>query len=692
MKKIIWIVIICVLGGVAAAVFFNTQKPQVAIEEVLPGEVIGFVKMNNIQKAVEGLIASPFWKSIQNINYDQLMQANQTGQSPKDLLAMVDKKMSDPATKKVLEKFLGRESAIAIYPIDFDVQDWVHLTQASLPIIIEDVFSQVVLVTRVSSDVQLAEFVSGIFQPFGKDLATQTFDYKGHTIHSVVLPDVNIPIGIVRIKDLLIMSVGDKAARASVDVVTNIKPSLAKDESFQKADKAALDPADIFMYWHLNKFFAMIEAEAGDIASFAAQNTPDVQKRIESFFTTLGGFESSSLSGQWGNPVQWQSLLFFDENELDPQFASSFLSCTSVKNNTLSFTPKNVLGYGWGGCLNLDNTWEQIKTEMVNRQGDQSTSIMEAQVQNFEKNIGFSIKDDVLPAFGEEFGGYLSDIETGGMFPIPKFALFIQVEDQNKAGKILDKLTNQPFITLQKEEHAGITVHYAVSPLGEVLQPSYCFLGDYLLIAINRALIKKSIEAYHDKSLSLLEDAGFKAINMGLTDKNVGAQFININKVSEKLGSIIEWSNGWVSEKSKSQQAFKAGQEKRLEDVVNDVTRKEKDLSGMKQRLTTLEDQIWDADVKGQDVSSLKEELNQTKNQMEKLKNDLIASKEQKVELENLVGGSQNQTIDPALRRLYLDEVVYPILDGLTSFSTLGSRTTRGDGEIKTLLFLDVSQ
>ena len=38
-----------------------------------------------------------------------------------------------------------------------------------------------------------------------------------------------------------------------------------------------------------------------------------------------------------------------------------------------------------------------------------------------------NIEEDVLPAFGDEMGGYLKDVRVGSLFPVPEFLFFIKI-------------------------------------------------------------------------------------------------------------------------------------------------------------------------------------------------------------------------------------------------------------------------
>ena len=94
--------------------------------------------------------------------------------------------------------------------------------------------------------------------------------------------------------------------------------------------------------------------------------------------------------------------------------ADYYRNCRSMENQTLAFVPKDVIGYQWGACLDLGAYYNEIMKELEGSESGQAYS----QLSNVESVLGMSLRDDVLPAFGDEWGGYLQDIQQFGSFPI----------------------------------------------------------------------------------------------------------------------------------------------------------------------------------------------------------------------------------------------------------------------------------
>jgi len=172
--------------------------------------------------------------------------------------------------------------------------------------------------------------------------------------------------------------------------------------------------------------------------------------------------------------IQAKTQLTYNLKEMKSEQAD-LLACPAGENRTIHFVPTDILGYQWSNCFKLEHYWRQISDEV--KQLDPSQS----KINEFEGKIGMNVANDILPAFGEEIGGYLKDIQVGGFFPLPEFLLFVEVNNESKAEQLLGRLQQQPLVSLQEENYGGTLIKYLALPLGENIQPGYCFLENYLL-------------------------------------------------------------------------------------------------------------------------------------------------------------------------------------------------------------------
>jgi len=490
----------------------------------------------------------------------------------------------------------------------------------------------------------------------------------------------------VRLNDLIVIGIGEKAARLSVDIFKGHEPSLSKDPQFAKIRNHFLKPSSVVGYLNFVKFMSEFKHQGDKLVSLGEKTSgnTNLQDQWEKALARMAGLKAFAFSSQLTPNIRIDSRLMFDSNDLDAEY-SYIYTCSPSENKTINFTPQKVLGYHWNNCLKLDHYWEQIKKELA------KTEDTTSKINDFEAGLGLSVEGDILPAIGDEIGGYIQDIQIGGLFPIPKFLFFVEVANRSKAEGLLKKLEEQPYIMLQDEDYNGTSIKYIALPVGQDVQPGYAFLGNYLLISTSRNLIKESIDVSGNAALSLKSDPDFKEIDFGLSGKNRSVQFLKVGQVIEKVKGIIGWSNQWMATKDRKAEAFKAGSTKPLEEVKASIVLKEGELDEIREHLILIEDEIWNMESKGLDIGAKQAELDELQDQLASKKEEIIVENERKEGLVNIVGKVDKKSPDSETRKFYLEKVVYPVLDSLKSIKSFGLRTTVSDDAFESSVFLKVT-
>lgn len=671
MKKII-IVILC-LGviGAGIGIYLHMQKKGESIEAILPGDALLYVHLNDVEENLATISSMPLWKVIAGIDYDSLIKKSSLNPQQMMFINLIRGQFSEVLDNPLAKRMFGREVAFALFLPQVDVATLAQDMKALNPQVIEKLFSGLFLVTRIDPDLQFAEFISRFFKQYGANVSQGMSEYKGETIRTITLTDIGVKFGAVRLNDLLVMGIGETVARTVVDVVKGDKRSLAQDPRFLKAQAAVLDPSGMDGFVNLEVILQTIKNQTEKILNAMGGQEQDLQVRTQwqDGLAKVSGFKTFAFSSQLTPLMKFNGYVFFNPEEFDPDYAPLY-TCPAGPNETIGFVPREVLGYQWSNCFKLDHYWRQIKKELARTEAPAS------KIGEFETKIGLSVEGDILPTFGDEIGGYLSDIQIGGLFPIPKFLFFIEIKNKAKAEQMLARVKEQPFAMLQEENHRGVNLKYIALPLGADVQPSYCFLKNYLLIASSRQLIKNSIDASGNSALSLSAHPEFKEINAGLTEKNRSVTFIRVSQVIDRIKGVLGWSNQWVSAQERKAQAFRMGSEKPLEEAKDDVERKGDELKEIRDSIILLEDEIWNLEGKGGDVTDQQTELGEWKNQFDTKRDELTAARERREQLEGIVQASNESAPDPALRQLYLDKVIYPLLDGLKTIKSYGLSTT----------------
>jgi hypothetical protein len=191
--------------------------------------------------------------------------------------------------------------------------------------------------------------------------------------------------------------------------------------------------------------------------------------------------------------------------------------------------------------------------------------------------------------------------------------------------------------------------------------------------------------------LALLASPDFKKINLGLTERNRNVQFVKVGTVLEKIKGIIGWANDWVSARDRKAEAFLMGSQRPLEEVKVEITAKEQELEDIRNSKMQIEDEIWNVETKGEDSTALKNQISELANQEAMIELELAGLRERKEELENILQQSMADIPDPVTRQLFLNEVIYPVLESLKSIRSYGLRATADGETIQTSVFFDIA-
>lgn len=689
MKKLLIVILsLAILSAAGAGIFYYVTASGPSIEDVLPEGAGFYAKFSNLRTTREKIVATKLWQNLRQVDYSLLFEGRLLSGEQKTVIELIQQKVFHPSTAVVLDKLFGREAALAVYEPDTDISSIAAAGPEDQPRLWGELLSNVFLVTRLDPDVQWMESVSGLLGLSAEGLNVEEISYEGETIRLVTIPDSILKIGFVRLKDLLIIGVGDKAARRSVDVYKKSEAALAADPNLRMAGERSTDPVDVIGYIHLEKLLSAAKKNIHQVFDRMGQEeapsqetdstrrkTGDVKKQWDRIFDQASGLTVLGFSGQWVDTVQIKFDLFLDKAKLDSERAALY-TCASARNKTLGFTPKDILGYQWNNCSDFGYYWRQLKKESAQDQMEQA--------------IGLSLEKDILPVLGDEIGGYLADIRVGAMFPYPQFLFFVEINDRDRAGEILTKLTEHALIVPQEEEYKNIVLHYVSLPFEIDIQPAYCLLDNYLLVGTNRQMLKNSIDAFLDPSLGLSHDETFQVMDLGAAGESRSIQFARVGQIMGKMEGVLEWSKTWINSQDVRREAFKSGSKKRLADVETDLNSHKMALEEKTARVKTLEEEIWDMESRGLDVTQQRGELKSLGDSIKELDGQIASAEEQKKELVEIIGGYDNR-LDVTQRREHLIEgLIRPLLKSCAFIRSYGARTTLDHDVLTSLFFLKV--
>ncbi|MGE0269116.1 MAG: DUF3352 domain-containing protein [Candidatus Omnitrophota bacterium] len=692
MKKVVLIVLIVLLMAGGVTYFFMKKggvnlfvSSQFEIENIMPQKPLFYLELRNTKKNIDKILSTSFWKRLSAVDFDVLLKNNLLSKQEAMVYQILKKSLENPKENEIFRKFFSKDVAFAIYEPDFDFSTLSQAGTQGLQLLLDEVFSNLSLVTRLDAQSQIAEFISGSFGQLGDNVTIEDEVYKNQEIKIVSIQGVPYKFVYTRIKDLMIMGVGKFAVQKSIDIFQGAANSLSKDNNYLLAKEKYVANPEMITFFNIETLFLSLEEKLDELPGLEAQ--AEMKRQMQQTFDSLRGFKSVNISLAWVDLFEMKFDILYDLKRMSESTAKYYSACKNEENQSINFTPSNSLAYSWGNCFDLSYYWEETKKELELSSVPGQPSVTK-QIEQYEQMIGLTIDGDILPAFGDEIGGYMKDIHIDRNFPIPELVLFIKVKDQAKVEKLLGLLKNQPAIMFQSESYNGIGLNYINLPVAEYVSPGYCFLNDYLLISVNKELLKNSIDSSKKTTTSLTSNPSFKILNKGLTNKNIGVQFLKIDELAFKMASILEWSNNWVAANDQKKEAFKDGAKLRLTQVQKDIENDERELKQKEQKLTELESTISQMEAEGRDVSDQQIELKEIKAVIQDIKGDLEANVHDAMNMEDTIRAYGAASSDMENRKIYFDHVIIPIVNSFKVIEGMGMYSVISPESMETRVFM----
>ncbi len=685
MKKKIGIVliVISVIVLIDIVIFWYLHRSKLKPEDMLPAGAISIVHFRDLSHIINAIHNNGLWKSILGLDFNVLVKHKVV--DPR--LAAVIKFFKNPpggiATTAFFKELFNDEVMIGVYPIEFNFS---HIKDAKSPItskIADELFSSMFIVTRLSPSSDIMTSFPNYIKKFVKNVIVEKMEYKGHDITIIRFNRQRISFSYVKIKNFLILGTGDKAARMCLDTFTGARQSLSNDKMYHKASKEFLDSASFDLYFNIHGLFSMFKEQSKDIVKWIDKQikfrieldsdgkgatVADMEERIKRIkeglrdvFDKVQGFEVLTVSADIDNSFVVKADMLFDKDKLVSGMKENLL-CPPTDNKTINFIPKKVIMYQWTSCVDLAS----LLSESVNSSGADETddSSPAEKIKKVMEMKGLNL-DEITSVLGNELGGYLFDIEKVDSFYVPEMVFFVKVKDTERTTELLQKLLENPFLSLNDEDYKGYIIRYFVLPLKKI-QPAYCIIDDYVLVSVDRKLLYMAIDAYMDRKLSLAGYQGGRLSDFYFDDKVRTVQFIRLGSMAERLQDVVEWGIDWVKEKINKQEAFLSGTQKLLDDVKAEADSKRDELNKKKKELKRLEDMFWEMQTQqNQDTTTIRIKMDSLKDDIKALESDIDALEDKQAELIPIIQGYYSKKYSIDSQQIVLDKFVYPVLQGL---------------------------
>ncbi len=563
-------IVVALAIGAGVGWWFFVKSSGLNAADLVPMKPIAFLEVKAIPQLWQNLTRSEFYKNLAKIDVDGLLQRNGVDASDveyqKNLRAQIVGFLNDPLAQQIL----GEQTAFAFFGESNNNKQRL---------------SSFLILSQMNSSMRMAMALGHLTLPeeLGKAKITSE-KYGQDTILRLQFQGKSQVLYLAQIQNWLMVDIAEgKWVKASLDAWHAKSKTLSSDEDYKKVMRSLSTQWDVRMFL-------------------------DAQTIWNQVFPTIpAGFKTSAFSVSVGPISTIKSAVLVDSKKARPELRR-WLQCEPHENHSLPLVPPNVLFYQWSSCYDFEDYWNSGRDYMASNEMVQSA--VKPIKHSLEKKFGFSMRQDFLPLLTGEMGFYVTDIDTTALVPLPRMAAFFKVNDKEKMQRILAKVTDKPIGSVGKEDYKGIGVTYMTIPIGVNFEPGYCFVGDYVTVATNRHLLKKSIDAFVEPSQSFLVTKASSLLDVLAQKPMTSMSYIQWHELSKRLYDFTSVVNRWFSNENITASAQTIQWQNKVIEYKNQLTGMQNNLTLANNKIAQKTKELNQGDISVEQAAQLTEMLN----------------------------------------------------------------------------------
>lgn len=315
------------------------------------------------------------------------------------------------------------------------------------------------------------------------------------------------------------------------------KGGLDKAADFDKVEKAlAAQPGVVYFYQNSE-------------AALAAVQPNEQLRKLSKLMRELTPFSMSGSSLQIEakklRTYKYAPFAAGTENLLLRKLVER--SASTGKLDVLEFAPQQTMLTGVTNAFDAFFLYDILRELTESLSGGAKEVDLDKQLKEAEPLLGFSVKDDLLPAMGKQMGLFVNTVDfSTGMVSVDA-ALACEVRDKDKMQKVLTavermitdkaKQMTSPLsgqqgqapsvqISFKTAKEGDNTIRYLEIPPLPTITPGYAFVGEYLIIGASKESIQKLIAVKTGKEKGLVGSAALDQLG---DVKPKGLSFVYLN-------------------------------------------------------------------------------------------------------------------------------------------------------------------
>ena len=466
----------------------------------IPDSALVYFEQHDGAKVVSEFARSPLGKKFASINLMQTGKKIGLTDSIISTLTEMRAFSAEARDSKLLQEVLGKKFALAFLPPVDKHQP------TDFP---EYIKSNIVFVAKPKHSAETLQFFAEGYARYVQTYSVSSAQYGNHHIQRLKIHEDTLSI--VIIDGMFVMSSNEKQLRRCIDTYDGELPALAKKVDFIKIRKKLTMP-DRFLYLPVEDMRQFVTEQTADL-NFTGKDL--LQKEL----ATTVGFDNFGY-GSWNKKKKMidKVLVQYKSNEVN-DVVKNYIDAIPIRSSMLSLTTENPMAFYWSNTIEFKHFFGYFEKS---RKEDPQVEKFWSAVQNITgKNT-----NEIADLLGDEASLILEPGPKDTFFSFPLGMFFVQVKNVPEMKTFLKKITDAYHIPVSEETYGPVRYLYWTSSPQDGLQPLYGFWGDLLFFGNSSSLLRTIIQRRID-NISLLDNAGIKTVDPGLSEKNNSVTYMN---------------------------------------------------------------------------------------------------------------------------------------------------------------------
>jgi len=527
MKKAILVIFVLCLVTAAGAyyVYFQPFAKKLVAEQMLPTETLAMIRYNHFKQGIEKFRTSRLGTAVAGIDIRYTLTALEAPasaiQEAEDFVMRVEQTLNSPW----FDALFGQQVTLALLPTT------INNSRNPSP---EELYQAVVVVLRPRHPAKLLDWLK---QMISRDIEVVSESYDQWVInHFELEPGVNVHYTIT--DGLVVLALHRRPVARCLDTLKEPAAALVQNPDYQAVEREYKDKpdSDVYGFVNLQELYRL----GTELVAKNLDERPDFQFIGKQISRMSGLYAAGYAAYDDGSAVLQKKIVFMvDRDALEPQFART-LNIKPETGAMLTMLPQSTLGFTWQNTLDLKLYYDSlIASEDLKPEDIASVNAA------LQAKFGVSV-EKLINSFGPQWGLALQSIKTGGLFPIPELAIFIQSAQPEVAEQIIRQAAGQSAMPILTETYGSHQISYMQLPFGSDLSPCYANINGYFIVAVNTKIIKSYIDTINSGQ-NITHSDSFKAVDKGLSDKNNQLAYIKFDQLMDTVPEIMQWGSSMAA-------------------------------------------------------------------------------------------------------------------------------------------------